>query len=100
MEHLVAILLGERTENVLKFNHDRLPTFGVGGGRKQEWRSIFRQLQGARIIALEVGSYGRWTITEEGHRVLKGAAGVELRKEGAAPARAKRPARRDRGGAR
>ena len=32
MEHLVAILLGERTENVLKFNHDRLPTFGVGVG--------------------------------------------------------------------
>ena len=34
MEHLIAILLGERTENVLKFNHDRLPTFGVGTDRK------------------------------------------------------------------
>ena len=33
MEHLVALLLGERTENILKFNHDRLPTFGVGAGR-------------------------------------------------------------------
>ena len=32
MEHLVALLLGERTENILKFNHDRLPTFGVGAG--------------------------------------------------------------------
>src|SRR5207248_8669830 len=29
VEHLVALLRGERTENILKFNHDRLPTFGV-----------------------------------------------------------------------
>ena len=34
MEHLVAILTGERTENVLKYNHDRLPTFGVGKDRR------------------------------------------------------------------
>src|SRR5690349_7989634 len=33
MEHLVALLRGERTENILKFNHDRLPTFGVGAAR-------------------------------------------------------------------
>jgi ATP-dependent DNA helicase RecQ len=91
-EHLVNLLCGEETEAILKFGHERLRTFGVGKEHnKNEWRSIFRQLQGAGIIALEVGSYGRWTITEEGHRVLKGAAGVELRKEALAPARQKGP---------
>ena len=91
-EHLVNLLCGEETEAILKFGHERLRTFGVGKEHsKNEWRSIFRQLQGAGIIALDVGSYGRWTITEEGHRVLKGAAGVELRKETLAPARQKGP---------
>ena len=75
MEHLVAILLGERTENVLKFNHDRLPTFGVGAGRKAgEWRSIFRQLSATGLIAQDLMEHGRWWVTDEGWRVLKGQA--------------------------
>jgi ATP-dependent DNA helicase RecQ len=91
-EHLVSLLCGDETEAILKFGHERLRTFGVGKEHnRNEWRSIFRQLQGAGIIALEVGSYGRWTITEQGHRVLKGAAGVELRKEALQPGRQKGP---------
>src|SRR4029077_18740593 len=52
-EHLTNLLLGETTKAIGKFGHDRLPTFGVGKeyGR-QEWRSIFRQLHGAGIVAL------------------------------------------------
>jgi ATP-dependent DNA helicase RecQ len=82
MEHLIAILLGERTENVLKFNHDRLPTFGVGSGRKAaEWRSIYRQLSAIGLIAQDLMEHGRWWVTDEGWRVLKGEASIELRKD-------------------
>jgi ATP-dependent DNA helicase RecQ len=82
MEHLVALLLGERTENILKFNHDRLPTFGVGTGRKAgEWRSIFRQLSATGLIAQDLMEHGRWWVTDEGWRVLKGQATIELRKD-------------------
>ena len=39
LEHLIAIVTGDATENVRKFNHDKLPTFGVGKDRKPaEWR--------------------------------------------------------------
>jgi ATP-dependent DNA helicase RecQ len=80
-EHLVNLLCGDETEAILRFGHEKLRTFGVGKEHgKQEWRSMFRQLQGAGIIALDVASYGRWTMTEEGERVLKGLATVELRK--------------------
>ena len=89
MEHLVALLLGERTENILKFNHDRLPTFGVGSGRKAgEWRSIFRQLSATGLIAQDLLEHGRWWVTDEGWQVLKGKATIELRK-GMATAAAK-----------
>ncbi|MFZ5783218.1 MAG: DNA helicase RecQ [Pseudomonadota bacterium] len=82
MEHLVAILVGERTENVLRFEHERLPTFGVGGDRKPaEWRSIFRQLSATGLIAQDLMEHGRWAVTEEGWRVLKGQSRIELRKD-------------------
>ncbi|WP_421995370.1 DNA helicase RecQ [Reyranella sp.] len=96
MEHLVAILTGERTENVLRFQHDNLPTFGVGAGRKPaEWRSIFRQLSATGLIAQDLVEHGRWSVTDEGWRVLKGKATIELRKDlAASAARGGRDARR------
>jgi ATP-dependent DNA helicase RecQ len=98
MEHLVAILRGERTDNVLKYNHDRLPTFGVGADRKSaEWRSVFRQLSATGLIAQDLMEHGRWWVTDEGRLVLKGQARIELRKDLAGPAstsarRERRPA--------
>jgi ATP-dependent DNA helicase RecQ len=94
MEHLVAILTGDLTDNVRKFNHERLPTFGVGKDRKPaEWRSIFRQLSAVGLIAQDLMEHGRWWVTDEGWRVLKGEAKIELRKDLAVP---KAGARRDR----
>lgn len=85
-EHLINLLCGDATEAVMKFNHDRLPTFGVGKEHgKPEWRSIFRQLYAAQVISLDITNYGRWTITEQGRGVLKGAARIELRKHALGP---------------
>jgi ATP-dependent DNA helicase RecQ len=90
-EHLVSILLGEETENVEKFGHARLPTFGVGKEYdRQEWRGVFRQLNGAGIIAVDVAGYGGWTMTDAGRAVLKGKAPFDLRADRLKPARAKR----------
>jgi ATP-dependent DNA helicase RecQ len=95
-EHLTNLLCGERTEAILKFGHDRLPTFGVGKEHgKPEWRSIFRQLHGAGLIALDPDSYGRWTMTPAGRLVIKGAATFALRKDTLKPVRR---AARDAGG--
>jgi ATP-dependent DNA helicase RecQ len=86
-EHLTNILRGETNESIEKFGHHLLPTFGVGREyAKQEWRSIFRQLYGAGIIALDITGYGTWTLTEAGRRVLKGAAKMELRTDTLKPA--------------
>jgi ATP-dependent DNA helicase RecQ len=91
MEHLIAILCGERTDNVLKFQHDRLPTFGVGADRRAaEWRSVFRQLSALGLIIQDLMEHGRWGVTDEGWQVLKGAARIELRKDLGAPKAARR----------
>jgi ATP-dependent DNA helicase RecQ len=95
LEHLIAIVTGTATENVLKFNHDKLPTFGVGKDRKPaEWRSIFRQISAIGLIAQDMMEHGRWWVTDEGWKVLKGEGRIELRKD-LAPA-ATKGSRRDR----
>ena len=94
MEHLVAILTGDLTDNVRKYNHEKLPTFGVGKERKAaEWRSIFRQLSAVGLIAQDMMEHGRWWVTEEGWRVLKGEQRIELRKH-LSPGAATKGARR------
>ena len=86
-EHLTNVLIGDDSDAVLKFGHDCLPTFGVGKEYgKQEWRSIFRQLYGAGIIALDITGHGTWSVTDAGRRVLKGADKVTLRKDTLKPA--------------
>ena len=86
-EHLTQVLIGDETDAIMKFGHDRLPTFGVGKefGR-QEWRAVFRQLHGAGIVALDITGYGTWSVTAAGRRVLKGADTVALRKDTLKPA--------------
>jgi ATP-dependent DNA helicase RecQ len=80
-EHLINLLVGDRTEAIAKYEHHALPTFGVGSDHsKVEWRSIFRQLYAAGATALEI-QHGRWTITDYGRALLRGKAAFELRRD-------------------
>ncbi|NIX75811.1 DNA helicase RecQ [Microvirga terricola] len=79
-EHLISIIVGEDTESIRRFGHDKLKTFGVGADRsKTEWRSLLRQIYAAGLVSLELSEYGRWTITDQGIAVLKGQERIELR---------------------
>ncbi|MBF9233343.1 DNA helicase RecQ [Microvirga alba] len=79
-EHLISVLVGEDTESIRRFGHDKLKTFGVGADRsKTEWRSLLRQIYALGLVALELSEYGRWTITDQGVAVLKGQERIELR---------------------
>jgi len=81
-EHLISILLGESTEQTGKFNHERLPTFGVGREKsRNEWRSIFRQLYATGILSLDITGFGRWSVTDAGRGVLRGQATIPLRQD-------------------
>jgi ATP-dependent DNA helicase RecQ len=80
MEHLVSILVGEATDKIQKFGHDKLPTFGVGRDlEKGLWRGIYRQLYALGLADIDTEGYGRWTVTERGWTVMRGGAPVELR---------------------
>ncbi len=79
-EHLVAILCGDESEAVRRFQHDCLPTFGIGKERpKTEWRAIFRQIYACGLIAMDYARHGCWTITPAGKEVLYGRQRIEIR---------------------
>src|SRR5258706_752572 len=81
-DHLIALLRGQSTDRVIQYNHQKLPTFGVGSDLSANaWRAVFRQLYACGVINLDVVGYGSWTITPQGREVLRGKAVVELRKE-------------------
>ena len=53
--------------------------------------SIYRQLSAIGLIAQDLMEHGRWWVTDEGWKVLKGEARIELRKDlGAGSAKASR----------
>jgi ATP-dependent DNA helicase RecQ len=81
-EHLINLLVGEETDGIRRFGHERLKTFGVGRDRsKTEWRSLLRQIYAAGLVSLDLSEYGRWIITERGDQVLRGGERVELRSD-------------------
>jgi ATP-dependent DNA helicase RecQ len=79
-EHLVNILLGTETDAIRQWNHQSLPTFGVGNNRtREQWRSIMRQIYAAGLIVPDIVEWGRWSLTAQGGEVLRGRARIELR---------------------
>ena len=79
-EHLTNVLLGENSEAVQKFGHDRLPTFGVG--KEYDKQAVALDLPPVvrcRHHRLDITGYGSWKVTEAGRRVLKGAEKITLR---------------------
>jgi len=80
--HIVNILRGVQSENIRRFGHERLPTFGVGANMESgEWLGLLRQLYAAGHIELDIARYGRFTITESGRELLYGRTSFERRRD-------------------
>ncbi len=92
--YLIDVLLGQDTERIRRFGHDRIPTFGVGKDRdRHEWQSIFRQLVAAGLLAVDVDGHGGLRLAGESRAVLRGELPVQLRKDPAPPKRGARSRR-------
>jgi len=79
--HLTDILRGKATDKVKQWNHDQLPTFGVGGDLDDyAWKSVFRQLAAAGLVHVDMAEHGALQLTETAREVLKGQRTVQLRR--------------------
>ncbi len=81
VKHLVAILRGEDDERARALAHDRLSVFGVGKElNERQWRSVFRQLVAAGLLATDDEGYGVLSLTPASKPILRGDATISLRK--------------------
>jgi len=81
VSHLTDILRGKASDKVKQWNHDQLPTFGVGNDLdEQAWKSVFRQLAAAGLIHVDMAEHGALQLTETAREVLKGQRTVQLRR--------------------
>lgn len=69
--HVVDVLLGESTEKVLKWGHERLPTFGIGTEySKSEWLAFASELLALGCLEQEA-PYRTLALTGEGRSALR-----------------------------
>ena len=77
--YIVDILIGKVTDRIERFNHDRLPTFGVGADLDaNEWKSVARQLMARGFIISDM-KHGSLKITEQGLELLRGQTSFRYR---------------------
>jgi ATP-dependent DNA helicase RecQ len=80
--HLVDVLVGNATERVRHFGHDRIKTFGVGtelDGRG--WLSVIRQLLAQGYLMPDPEGHGGLALAENAGEVLRGARELRFRSE-------------------
>jgi ATP-dependent DNA helicase RecQ len=86
--HVIDILRGIDSEKMGKLGHDRLTTFGIGADMdEKQWRSVFRQLLAAGLLATDAEGFGTLRLTAASRDVLVGNRSIHMREE-------TRPARR------
>jgi ATP-dependent DNA helicase RecQ len=79
--HLIDLLRGKITDKIRQFDHQALPTFGVGAELDEiGWRSVFRQLLADGLLRVNAQAYGALQLTEHARPVLKGEQTVALRR--------------------
>ena len=80
--HLVDVLLGNATERVRRFGHDRLKTFGVGAELDPRgWLSVIRQLLAQGYLLPDPEGHGGLALAPSAGEVLRGAREVRLRSD-------------------
>ncbi len=90
--HVISVLLGEATEVVTQWGHDRLPTFGIGRDRTRGfWRGVARQLVAHGALEVEGGQYATLSVVAERARgILRGEQTLMLREDAPSPSPALR----------
>ena len=79
--HLTDILRGKVSDKVKQWQHDKLPTFGVGADLDEHaWKSVFRQLAAAGLVHVDMAEHGALQLTDAAREVLKGQRQVQLRR--------------------
>ena len=78
--HLFEVLLGKRSEKVLRFKHEELSVFGIGKDLdERRWRTVLRQCLTLGLLTVDTQAYNAIKLTDAARAVLKGERAIALR---------------------
>ena len=82
VNHLIDLLRGAQNDKILQFDHQHLPTYGVGKDLdNQQWRSVFRQLVAGAYLSVDLERFGALRLQEKCRPLLKGEEQIQLRRD-------------------
>jgi ATP-dependent DNA helicase RecQ len=91
LNHVVDVLTGADTENVRKWRHSEISTYGVGKDIKRtDWQAIGRELIRLGYVRQGAERFSVLELTAEGRDVLAQRGKIKLTKPAAVPERRKR----------
>lgn len=81
-EHIVDIIVGKETSEVLDYKHEELDVFATGKGEYPTiWHTVIRQAMIAGYIDKEIENYGVLKITKSGKAFLKKPTTFKITKD-------------------
>ena len=83
MAHIAEVLVGAKTEKIIRWHHDQLSTYGIGRDiDRRQWQEIGRQLLRMGILQQQSTSSGFTTIelSSEGMAILRDRRQIRLTK--------------------
>jgi ATP-dependent DNA helicase RecQ len=82
LDHLVSVLIGEKTDYVESYQHDKLPIFGQGADQTAKtWVGVIRQSMIKNFLEKDIESYGVLKLTSKGLDFLDAPYSIDLFKD-------------------
>lgn len=81
-EHIVDVIVGKETSEVLDYKHEDLEVFGTGQHEEPSvWQAVVRQAMIAGYIDKEIENYGVLKVTKEGKNFLDNPSSFKITKD-------------------
>ncbi|GHU71297.1 ATP-dependent DNA helicase RecQ [Bacteroidia bacterium] len=81
-DHIINILQGKETSEVLSYEHDNLEVFGTGKSEDERtWSAVIRQAMIAGYLDKDIENYGLLKLTSEGKKYLKNPVSFKITKD-------------------
>jgi len=78
-DHVISILQGKKTSEILSYEHDDLEMFGTGDNEDEKtWNTVIRQAMIAGFLDKDIENYGLLKLTPNGRKYLKNPASFKI----------------------
>ncbi|MDH8700963.1 ATP-dependent DNA helicase RecQ [Dysgonomonadaceae bacterium PH5-43] len=81
-DHIISILQGKRTSEIISYEHDELDAFGSGKDEDEKtWSAVIRQAMIAGFLDKDIENYGLLKLTAEGKKYLNNPQSFKIVKD-------------------